>query len=263
MSMTQPRPVAGAPSAQSTPATQRPVGPLMKIVRLHFADPQRMIGVPLFIFGSVIVLCIVIMALLRNFVPATPAELSEGFRYNQATLWCFAGYFVSIGVMAYARTMPFALGMGSTRRQYFAGTCLALLLESAFIGVTMTVLLALEKATGHWFNGARVFDVVATGDGNYLSTFLMGFGLSAAMLFIGAMFAVVFLRWNQKGVIAVIFGTVAVLLALLWLLLTAGVNPFLWFEGATFAKIALVMILVALISAVGSWLVLRRAPVGQ
>ncbi|MDN6332318.1 MAG: hypothetical protein L0J58_07235, partial [Micrococcaceae bacterium] len=64
-------------------------------------------------------------------------------------------------------------------------------------------------------------------------------------------------------VIAVIFGTVAVLLALIWLLLAAGVNPFGWFEGATFAKIALIMILVALISATGSWLMLRRAPVGR
>ncbi|MDN6168647.1 MAG: hypothetical protein L0J11_01005 [Micrococcaceae bacterium] len=263
MSITQPRPVAGAPSAQPTLPTQRPVGALMKIVRLHFADPMRMIGVPLFIFGSIIVLCIVVMGLLRSFAPASPAELTEGFGYNQATLWCFAGYFVSIGVMAYSRTMPFALGMGSTRRQYFVGTCLALLLESVFIGVTMTVLLALEKATGHWFNGARVFDVVAIGNGSYSSTFLMGFGLSAAMLFIGAMFAVVFLRWNQKGVIAVIFGTVAVLLALIWLLLAAGVNPFGWFEGATFAKIALIMILVGLISAPPSWLLLRRAPGGR
>lgn len=263
MSTTQPRPPVGTPSTQADVAPQPTAGPLIKIVRLHFADPMRMIGVPLFIFGSIVVLCIIVMALLRSFAPATPAELSEGFRNNQAVLWCYAGYFVSVGVMAYARTMPFALGVGSTRRQYFVGTCLALLLESAFIGATMTVLLALEKVTGHWFNGARAFDVLVIGNGNYLSTFLMGFGLSAVMLVIGTLFAVVFMRWNQKGVIGVILGSVAVLLAVIWMLLSAGVNPFLWFEGAIFAKVALVMIGVAFISAAGSWLMLRRAPVGR
>ncbi|MBM6622903.1 hypothetical protein JTF08_14900 [Micrococcaceae bacterium RIT802] len=241
----------------------RPAGPLMKIVRLHFADPMRLIGVPMSIFATTTAICVVIMLLLRAFVPMDPAELSEGFRYNQAPLWCFGGYFVSVGAMAYARTMPFAMGMGATRRQYWAGTAIALLLESVYIGVAMTVFLAIEKATGHWFTGTHMFDVYVMGNGSYLDIFLMGFGISMLTLFVGTMFASVFVRWNQKGVLLVVFGIIAVFLLLAWMLLTLGVDVVSFFSTDIVARVAVVLIVLGMLSAAGSWLVLRRAPVGR
>lgn len=241
----------------------RPAGPLMKIVRLHFADPMRLIGVPMSIFASTTAVCVVVMLLLRAFVPGDPAEISEGFRYNQAPLWCFGGYFVSVGAMAYARTMPFAMGMGATRRQYWAGTAIALLFESVYIGAAMTVFLAIEKATGHWFTGTHMFDVHVMGNGSYLEIFLMGFGISMLTLFAGTMFASVFVRWNQKGVLLVVFGIIAVLLLLAWMFLALGVDVVSFFSTDVIAKIAAVMTVLGLFSAAGSWLVLRRAPVGR
>jgi hypothetical protein len=235
----------------------------MKVVRLHFADPMRLLGVPMTIFATTTAVCVVIMLLVRAFVPGDPAEISEGFRYNQAPLWCFGGYFVSVGAMAYARTMPFAMGMGATRRQYWAGTAVALLLESVYIGAAMTVFLALEKVTGHWFTGTHMFDVYVMGNGSFLDIFLMGFGVSMLTLFVGTMFASVFVRWNQKGVLLAVFSIVTALLLLAWMVLALGVDVVSFFNTDIVAKIAMVMTVLGLFSAVGSWLVLRRAPVGR
>ncbi|WP_417217549.1 hypothetical protein [Arthrobacter sp.] len=238
-------------------------GPLVKVVRLHFADPMRLLGVPLTIFASTTAVCVVVMLLIRAFVPGDSAEFSEGFRYNQAPLWCFAGYFVSVGAFAYARTMPFAMGMGATRRQYWAGTAIALVVESVYIGASMTIFLALEKVTGHWFSGTHMFDVYVMGNGSFRDIFLMGFGISMFTLFAGTMFASVFVRWNQKGVLLVVFGIVAVALLLAWVLLSLGVDVVSFFSVDIVARIAVGMIVLGLLSAAGSWLVLRRAPVGR
>lgn len=241
----------------------RPAGPLMKVVRLHFADPMRLLGVPMTIFATTTAVCVAIMLLVRAFVPGDPTEISEGFRYNQAPLWCFGGYFVSVGAMAYARTMPFAMGMGATRRQYWAGTAIALILESVYVGAAMTVFLALEKVTGHWFTGTHMFDVYVMGNGSFPDIFLMGFGISMLTLFIGTMFASVFVRWNQKGVLLVVFGIVAVVLLIAWALLSLGVDVVSFFSVDIVARIAVVLIVLGLLSAAGSWLVLRRSPVGR
>lgn len=252
-----------SPAVHAHRRTHRPAGPLTKIVRLHFADPMRLLGVPLVILATTTAVCVVIMLLIQSFVPGDPTEISEGFRYNQATLWCFGGYFVSVGVMAYSRTMPFAMGMGATRRQYWTGTAVAVVLEALYIGAAMTIFLALEKATGHWFTGTHMFDVYVMGNGSYRDIFLMGFGISMLMLFVGTMFASVFIRWNTRGVLLVVAGIVATVLLLAWAFLTLGVNVLGFFASDVVAKIALIMAVLGAISAAGSWLVLRRAPIGR
>ncbi|MEE1621824.1 hypothetical protein ACQ3I4_09615 [Zafaria sp. Z1313] len=244
-------------------ATAGRAHPLAKIVKLHFVDRSRMIDVPLMIFAGTVGISIIIMLILQAFVPATPEQLSEGFRNSQAALWCFAGYFVNVGVMAYARTMPYAMGMGATRRQYWWGTTVTLVLESLFLALAMVAFLALERATGHWFTGTRMFDTYVVGNGNYWYLFLMGFGISFSMLFIGAVFASLYLRWNQKGVLTAVFGIVVAILLAVLLVLWTGFDLIAWFGPFSFPKIAAVLVAIGLLGAAGSWLVLRRAPVGR
>ena len=140
---------------------------------------------------------------------------------------------------------------------------MALTLESLFLATTMVVLLALERATGHWFTGARVFDVYVVGNGSYPDLFLMGFGISFSMLFIGTWFASVYLRWSQKGVMSTVAGIVLVLLLGVAAVLWAGIDLIAVLGPFSFAKLAAGMVAVALLAAAGSWLVLRRAPVGR
>jgi hypothetical protein len=252
---------ATAVSAGSTRA--RTPGPLGKVVRLHFVDASRMFTVPLIIFGGAIAVGVVIMLLIRALVPGAGPEVSEGFRHNQAALWCFAGYFMNIGIMAYARTMPYAIGLGATRRQYWAGTGLALLAEALFLAVVMVLLLAIERATGHWFTGARMFDVYVVGDGNYADLFLMGFGIAFASLFVGSGFASVYLRWGQRGVLAVVAGIVAALLLALAAVMGIGPDLLNVFGAFAFWKVATALMGIGAVAAAGSWLVLRRAPIGR
>ncbi|HXD27307.1 MAG TPA: hypothetical protein VN621_00965 [Arthrobacter sp.] len=252
-----------SPTVYDARPAHRPAGPLAKIVRLHFAGPMRLLGVPVLILATTTAVCVAIMLLVLSFSPGDPAEISEGFRYNQAPLWCFGGYFVSVGVMAYARTMPFAMGMGATRRQYWTGTAVALLLEALYIGAVMTVFLALEKSTGHWFTGTHMFDVYVMGNGSYRDIFLMGFGISMLMLFVGTMFASVFIRWNTRGVLLVVVGIVATVLLLAWASLTLGIDVLGYFASDIVARVALLMATLGVVSSAGSWLVLRRAPIGR
>ncbi|GAB3655319.1 hypothetical protein GCM10027591_10940 [Zhihengliuella somnathii] len=249
--------------AQSGPPRTARAGSLSKIVRLHFADRSRMIDSPALIMAGVAVLIVLIMVILRNFTPATEAELSQGFRYNQAALWCLSGYIMNLGVMAYARTMPYAMGLGSTRRQYFWGTTAALTVEALIIAAMMTVFLFLEKVTGHWFTGARMFDTFLTGDGDYGSLLMLGFGVSLAMLFLGSFFAAVYMRWSVPGVLGSIAVLVLGLLGIVTWILAAEVDAIFWFTPYPFAKVAGILVAVSALAALGSWLVLRRAPVGR
>ncbi|GAA3709801.1 hypothetical protein GCM10022377_24330 [Zhihengliuella alba] len=255
--------MSSATAAAAPAAPARRGHPLGKIVRLHFVDRSRMIDGPLLIMGGVVVVVVLVMVLLVSFTDVPRAELSEGFRYNQAAIWCLSGYFMNIGVMAYARTMPYAMGLGATRRQYFWGTTVALALEALVIAVMMVVFLFLERLTGHWFTGARMFDTYLTGNGDYGSLFAIGFGLSAAMLFLGSLFAALWMRWGGKGVVACIAGTVLVLLGLVALVLSLEIDVVAWFVPFGFWKVAAVLLGISAVSALGSWLVLRRAPLGR
>ncbi|GHC99043.1 hypothetical protein [Zhihengliuella salsuginis] len=244
------------------PARHRP-GSLSKIVRLHFVDRSRMIDAPLLIMAGVAVLIIAVMLVLQSFTDVSRADLSEGFRYNQAAIWCLSGYIMNVGVMAYARTMPYAMGLGATRRQYFWGTTAALALEALIIAAMMTVFLFLEKVTGHWFTGARMFDTYLIGDGDYSSLFVLGFGIALAMLFLGSLFAAVYMRWGPPGVIASIAVIVLAVLGVVSMVLGFDLDVIAWFTPFAFWKVAGVLVLVSALAALGSWGVMRRVPVGR
>lgn len=245
-----------------TPARRR-TGSLSKIVRLHFVDRSRMIDAPLLIMAGVAVLIVAVMLVLEGFTDVPRAELSEGFRYNQAAIWCLSGYIMNVGVMAYARTMPYAMGLGATRRQYFWGTTAALALEAVIIAAMMTTFLFFEKITGHWFTGARMFDTFLTGDGDYVNMFVVGFGISLAMLLLGSFFAAVYMRWGPAGVIGSIAVFVVLVLAAVAAVLALELDVAAAFATFPFGKIAGILVLVSALAALASWGVMRKVPVGR
>ena len=252
--------------AGSAPAAtaHRGMNPVLRIVRLHFVDRLQMVWVPIIMLASVAAVCVVIFLLLVALTPATGEEIAEGFRYNQAALWSWPGFIVTIGVYAYARTMPFAIGMmGSTRRHYWAGTALWIVVQSAYLSALMGAFLLLEQATGHWFTGARMFDVYALGDGDLGATLLISFAITLACLSVGAGLAAVYLRWGQYGVMAGIAGLLVVILGALALVLGTGIDFMTFFSTNLIAKISGLLIVIAALANGMSWLVMRKVPVGR
>ncbi|MEO9247044.1 hypothetical protein ABDK96_05080 [Citricoccus nitrophenolicus] len=238
--------------------------PILRVVRLHFVDRMQMIWVPIIMLASVAALCVVIMVVLQAFTPGTAEELSEGFRYNQAALWSWPGFIVTIGVYAYARTMPFAIGMmGSTRRHYWAGTTLWILVESVYLSALVGVFLLLEQATGHWFTGARMFDVYALGNGHLGLTLLLSFAMAAACLSVGAGLAAVYLRWGQYGVMAGIAAILVIVLGTLALVLASDLDVATFFTTNLIEKASALLLVIAALATAVSWVVMRRVPVGR
>ncbi len=256
-----------------TPATELPGTPeradsdvhrVLRIVRLHYADRMQMIWVPLIMLASVTAVCVVIMLVLQALTPATPEQLSEGFRYNQAVLWSWPGFIVTIGVYAYARTMPYAIGMmGSTRRHYWAGTALWIVVQSAYLAGLVGLFLGLELVTGHWFSGTRMVDVYAMGNGDLGLTLLLSFAIAAACLSVGSGLASVYLRWGQYGVLTGIAVLVVIILGTLALVLASDVDVAAFFATDLIQKAAALLLGIAVLANAVAWAVIRRVPVGR
>ncbi|MFC7401437.1 hypothetical protein [Citricoccus sp. GCM10030269] len=254
-------------STTGSTETGRPkhaVHPVLRIVRLHFADRFQMLAVPVIILTVVAAVCVGIFLLLTAFTPVPPEELAEGFRYNQAAVWSWPGFIVTLGVYAYARTMPFAIGMmGSTRQHYWAGTALWTLVQSVYLGAVFGAFLLLEQVTGHWFTGARMFDVYVLGDGNLGDVLLIGSGISFAALSAGAGLAAVYLRWGQYGVMAGIAGLLVLILGVLAVVLATGAGLMTFLSTGVILKVFGLLVLIAVIAHLVTWLVVRRVPVGR
>lgn len=238
---------------------------IWRLAKLHFADRMTMIITPLLLIVGVVLVVSVIYLLTAHFSSIEPAALTEGFRQgNQAVFWMFPGYAISMGVLAYARTMPFAIGMmGSTRRQFWLGTMLWVVLQAAYVTALCVAFLGLERLTGDWFVGAPVFGVAAMGGGNPGILAMMVFTLLVMSLSIGTVLSAIYLRWNTLGVWVGIAGIVVVLLALIALILATGTDLLAFFSTSTHAKFAGLMSLLAVIAAGVCWLVLRRVPVNR
>lgn len=238
---------------------------IWRLTKLHLADRMTMIVTPLILIPGVVVVVSAIYLIVAHFTSVEPTALTAGFRQgNQAVLWMFPGYAISMGVLAYARTMPFAIGMmGSTRRQFWLGTMLWIVLQAAYVTALAVVFLGLERVTGDWFVGAPVFGVGAMGNGNPGILAMMVFTLLLMSLSIGTALSAIYLRWNTLGVWVGIAGIVVVLLALVVVILATGTNLLAFFSTHTHAKFAGVMALLAVIAAAVCWVVLRRVPVNR
>lgn len=261
--------LARTPAATSTAASapaRRSGGmhAVLRVTRLHFADRFQVLAVPAITLSSLVVVGIAIFLVVLGFTPVAQADLADGFRYNQAAIWSWPGLIVTLGVYAYARTMPYAIGMmGSTRRDYWLGTTLWIVVQSAYVSALMGVFLVVEQITGHWFTGARMFDVFVLGDGNLGTVLMLTFAITLACLSVGTTLAAIYLRWSQYGVLLGIAALVIVVIGAIAVVLGTGVDLVAFFSTGIFAKISGLFVLISVVAVTVSWFVVRRVPVGR
>ncbi len=173
------------------------------------------------------------------------------------------------GVMLFAtmavctQIFPFALGLGTTRRAFVAGTSLFLLGHALLAGLVLTALAAAEQATTGWGVHMRFFTpgfVDQESVGAQFAVYAVPF-LALSML--GMVLGTVLKRWGQQGMYVLSIGT---------FLLVGGAMavigwrdwwpPVLDFFTDTDAVTLLAgyPLLVALAAVAATWLGLRRAP---
>lgn len=219
------------------------------ITRIHVDNWRWTLVFPLALLGAILLLNVTI-GLLTGGAGFTTGGL--------IAIYIVAG---TTQLTAMTQFFPFALGLSLTRREFYAGTWLFVLLQSAGLAVVLAIALAVERATGGW--GAQL--------GFFRFGIPAGTGLPvAALIFMatllalcgaGAAFGVLFKRCGQLGVWAAILGLV--------LALTATAAYIGWREAwpqvigalADPAPSALIgyPLLIAVVLTAAGWLGLRRA----
>jgi len=174
----------------------------------------------------------------------------------------YAVFFI-VGASTVARSLPFGLALGLSRRSYYLGTVLLALTLTAFDGLLLAGLQEIERATGGWGLEMFFFRVQYILDGPWYLTWLTSFVALTLSFVYGMWWGLVYLRWRRTGIRVFV---VAQILALLAVGLTAdrfaawpNIGRFFTDLTATGLTGALAAAAAALL--VGGYVTIRRAAV--
>lgn len=234
------------------PAATRAASP-GDVVALQYGNRNRMLGVPLYILGGVVLLTVAIsLAVLRAGGDLDDAD------FNASVLYSVLGYTVAIGVQNVSSSFPFALALGSTRRTFVLGNLVTSAAQSLLVAAAAVVLLGLEVITHGWFIGAKALSPVLLGGGN--PVVLGGVMLLATLtaLSVGGVFGSSYVRFGARGPLLVSLGIAVAAVLLLLLLVPQGAAIASAFRPWWLAAGGAVVIG---LSTIGQYLFLRRASV--
>jgi hypothetical protein len=232
---------------------------ILRIVRLHCVNPSVFFGIPWIILGGAWAV-MMIVGLIITAANGPTEEMAEGMRYSWAVLspqW----YLVVVGVQAIGLTFSFALGFGTTRRDFWLGTSIMFAIVSFLNAIAIATLVQIEKATDGWGIGIAMFDSLWYGQQGWLLDFYSTLALQLLVLFIGASVTTVYLRWRMRGMMIVTFTAVGLLLAFIAIATFSGSWPALveGFGSIGIAGVFTIVLAFAVVCAVGGYLVIRRA----
>ena len=242
------------------PLTRR----LANVVRLHLANPFTILVTPLMVLGIIFLANWVIWLLVRSATPTDPAsvaDVSQGLQFSGASMWTFV-YMMVVAIMAMNLTFSFALGFGSTRRDFSLGTAVTFVGLSAGWALLYTGLAIVERATNGWGLGGAMFNAFYFGLEEPWGVRL--FNAFVAFLFffaIGSVFGAIYVRYRARGLVLFFLALTLVLIGLIALAtLTASWGAFGEFFVAIgwFGGYALSLPL-SLLAGVAGHLILRRA----
>jgi hypothetical protein len=124
----------------------------------------------------------------------------------------YAVFFI-VGVGSVARSLPFALALGLSRRSYYLGTLLLALTLTAVDGMLLAGLQEIERATGGWGLDMFFFRVQYILDGSWYLTWLTSFVALTLAFVYGMWWGLVYLRWQRMGVRVFVLAQIIALLA--------------------------------------------------
>jgi hypothetical protein len=246
-----------APAGPAAPAVpRRSAASALAVARLHATRRNLTFAAPAFcVLVTAAISLIVYLVLIR-----TGATNSPGYdpQWNMAMAYALPGFFGYLGTTMVATSFPFALALGATRRAFVAGTLLTYLMIAAYTAAMFTVMLGLERATGHWFAGIHVFDTHVLGGGDPLRCAAIGFLGSLTVFAISAAFASAWTRFRGKGPAGIGLGIVLVLG-----MTAVAIGPRLGqvFAGFRLWWLAVAAVVVIAVALGGMYLFLRRASV--
>ena len=233
---------------------------ILNVVKLQLGNSWSTIGLPWLILGFIFLVNLAIWLIIAATTSGHDgAKAREGLTYSGSSFYIFI-YMMVLAIQAFSITFRFALGFGVTRRDYWLGSALTFVILAAMFAVGITILSVIEVATGGWGLGGSMFSAVYFGDVWWQRLLVFFFGL-LFFLFIGSLFASVWVRWKANGMIVLFGGFGLLVLALIAVFSLTGT----WtsfgslFVGATPVSIASWLLVPAAVAAGAGFLILRRA----
>src|SRR5215831_5022063 len=166
---------------------------LVNVARYHLVDRLTYLALP---WG------IMAFSFLVNLVIATVLPSPQG-DYTGGLVTIYIFLFVC-GALSMTRSLPFGLMLGVSRRSYYLGTALLMVALGVVYGLGLTVLQAVERATGGWGLAVHFFRVPWIMDGPWYQTWLTSFVLLVLFFLYGMWYGLVFRRWSLLGLVAFI-----------------------------------------------------------
>ncbi len=105
----------------------------LKVTRLHLTKWDSVLFTPVFILAIVMAVSIIIVIAITRATGYSidHPEYIAGARQNAGVFWSLPGFLIYYGVQAVATTYPFALALGTTRRNFILGTVVANAIQAA------------------------------------------------------------------------------------------------------------------------------------
>ena len=245
--------------------TARPLGHrLWNVIRLHAANPFTIFATPLLVLGAIFAVNWMIWWIIRTLTPTdadSVADVSAGFQYSGATLWIFV-YMMVVAIMAMNLTFSFALGFGSTRRDFLLGTGLTFLGLAVGYALLYILLAGIETWTGGWGVGGGMFNSFYFDlDAPWWLRLFHVFALFVFFFAIGSAFGSIYVRFKARGLVLFFSVLSAAILGAAALLTVTASWPAV---GAFFATIGFtgayaLGLAIAGVAVVAGYLILRRA----
>ena len=169
----------------------------LKTLRIHLLPG------PMAIFWPWLILAISFLVNLAIFT-LTDVPVADRQTGGIASLY---GVAIFANLALWTQVFPLAIGLSSTRRSFFHGTCLYVLAQSLLAGVVLTVLHALEEATGGWGVHMRFFSpwfLDRLDPAGLFLTYTVPFLFVSAL---GMLMGTIFKRWGQTGMYSLSTGS--------------------------------------------------------
>jgi len=199
-----------APAERGEAAPRRPprraLRRVLDVARIQALNWAGLFAWPLGILG---------FALLVNIVLFAAMDDPDG--YITGALMSVYLVVLATHVQTMTQGFPFALGLSVTRRDFYAGTGLLVLVQAAAFGLALLLLRTMEWATGGWGIGLVFLGLPFYDQLDPLALWLVYTVPFLAMSVIGAFMGVVFKRWNQSGLFVMGLGAAVVLTGLVLL----------------------------------------------
>ena len=142
--------------------------------------------------------------------------VTSGRGYHHEAAGYLVSFFIYFAVQGWgtiARSLPFALTLGASRRSFYSGTALLGMALALVSGLVLTALQAIERATSGWGMSLQFFRVPYLLDGPWYATWLTStVGLFAVFAY-GMWHGIVQSRWGTLGTMAFIAAQVIVVVA--------------------------------------------------